>query len=450
MAVSRSSLPILASLLVLVLPVLAYAETKILTAEATYLMGDGETPSFAEAMVLQKAKQTALEQAGTYVESYTKVQHLDLTDEEIQTIAGGLLRVETLEKKRSMIGNGLQFFIKINATVTTDKMEQLAQRIKGRKVAEEYRKLREDYTRLIQEVESWGRLAATTPPGLEHETALSQISQREKTFSAAQTTESGLFGELASGRLAHMAEEEETIVQAIGRAIAEEGHIIRTGEVTTKPVEGRKEEVLLIVPIFLKVSDHIVSQIVKAGQALGVRIILTNDFGAEMYDNPEVPLAKEAMLGHGLITLIRLTDDLHTAQLFQEVIGALSLSLQLVSHEKISYCVLGSQHAYTMAPQAGHHHMGVGRKAGEAEQQWHFIRRLFPIDEAKTGMSHVKTPATDSRGYVAIRQDEIDFKLEMIVPRDVGEGLESIRAQILSAAEAENIKGQRLSCEVFR
>ena len=29
-------------------------------------MGEGETPSFAEAMVLQKAKQTALEQAGTY------------------------------------------------------------------------------------------------------------------------------------------------------------------------------------------------------------------------------------------------------------------------------------------------------------------------------------------------------------------------------------------------
>ena len=57
-------------------------------------MGDGETPSFAEAMVLQKAKQGALEEAGTYVESYTKVRNLDLNAEEIQTLAGGVVQVE--------------------------------------------------------------------------------------------------------------------------------------------------------------------------------------------------------------------------------------------------------------------------------------------------------------------------------------------------------------------
>ena len=53
----RPLLLILASFFILIIPFLAHAETKILTAEATYLMGDGETPSFAEAMVLQKAKQ---------------------------------------------------------------------------------------------------------------------------------------------------------------------------------------------------------------------------------------------------------------------------------------------------------------------------------------------------------------------------------------------------------
>lgn len=449
MAVSPFSLPILAFLLVLVLPVLAYAETKILTAEATYLMGDGETPSFAEAMVLQKAKQTALEQAGTYVESYTKVQHLDLTDEEIQTIAGGLLQVETLEKKRSIVGNGLQFFIKINATVTTDKMEELARRIKGKNVAEEYRKLREDYARLIQEVGSWKKLAETAPPGIEREAALRQIRQEEKIFSAVQTTEPVLFKKLASGQLAHMAEEEEAIVKEIGHAIAEDGHIIRTGKVTVKPVEGRKEQALLIVPIFFKVSDHLVRQIIEAGQALGVSIILTNEFGAEMHDDSDVTLAKHAMLDNGLITLIRLAEDLHTAQLFQEVIGALAFSLQLVSNERIFYCVLGSQYAATIAPKVGHNNREVGLKVGEAERPWHSLRRLFPIYEVESGMSNVETPA-DSRGYVAILQDEVDFKLGIIVPRDVGERLQSITAQIVQTTEAENIKGQRLSCEVFR
>ena len=124
MTVRQSFLSILASLLLLFVPIVAHAETKVLTAEAAYTMGDGETPSFAEAMVLQKAKQMALEEAGTYVESYTRVQNLDLTTDEIQTLAGGVLQVEVLDKDRSLIGDGVRFYVKIKATVTTDKMEE--------------------------------------------------------------------------------------------------------------------------------------------------------------------------------------------------------------------------------------------------------------------------------------------------------------------------------------
>ena len=104
----RSSLLLmfLACLCILATPLFVLAETKVLTAEATYTMGDGETPSFSEAMVLQKAKQIALEQAGTYVESYTKIHNLDLTVEEIQTIAGGVVQVDVLEKKKSLVGDG--------------------------------------------------------------------------------------------------------------------------------------------------------------------------------------------------------------------------------------------------------------------------------------------------------------------------------------------------------
>ena len=145
----------LACLCILATPLPVLAETKVLTAEATYTMSDGETPSFSEAMALQKAKQIALEQAGTYVESYTKVQNYNLTSEEIQTIAGGVLQVEVLDKSRTLIGEGLRFYMKIKAIVTTDKMEELAQRIKGKNVGEEYKKLQEDYARLNKEIEGW-------------------------------------------------------------------------------------------------------------------------------------------------------------------------------------------------------------------------------------------------------------------------------------------------------
>lgn len=62
---------------------LVHADPKRLIAEATYIMGDGESPSFAESMALRQAKQFAIEEAGTYVESYTKTLNQDLTKEEI-------------------------------------------------------------------------------------------------------------------------------------------------------------------------------------------------------------------------------------------------------------------------------------------------------------------------------------------------------------------------------
>ena len=476
MAVQRFFLSILASLFLLVVPLVALAETKILTAEAAYTMGDGETPSFAEAMVLQKAKQVALEQAGTYVESYTKIQNLDLTVEEIQTIAGGVLQVKVLEKKRSLVGDGLQIYVKIKATVTTDKMEELAQRIKGKNVAEEYEKLQDDYARLIQEVESWKKLAAKVPPGLEREKALDQIKQREKTFVAVQNSEAALFRKLVSGQsLVGMADDEEAVIERLGRAIAEEGHIIKIGEATAKPIAGKKEQVLLVVPIWLKVSDRVVPQIIEAGKSLGVRIpyrseqfrVLTNDFGAEMYNDTQLPLLKDATVANAPLTLVRLAEDLHTAQLFQDVIGALTFSLQLAGNGKTSYCLLGFQYAYAMALQTGHSKVGTGLKATEAQQFWHIIRRLFPVYEVKTGtdviinggyetqrslahMSPVKTPAPDDRGYVAIMHDEVEFKLGIVVPRDVGKSVKSIRAQIVQEAEAKKLTGQRLLCEVIK
>jgi hypothetical protein len=132
------------------LPTFVRAETKTIIAESTYTMGDGETPSFAEAQVLQRAKQIALEQAGTYVESYTKVQNLNLTTEEIQTIAGGVMTIEVLDKSRTLVGDGLKLYIKIKATVTTDKMEELARRSKDKNVTEEYEKIQNEYDEYVK------------------------------------------------------------------------------------------------------------------------------------------------------------------------------------------------------------------------------------------------------------------------------------------------------------
>lgn len=314
-----------ASLLLLLAPLIALAETKILTAEAAYTMGDGETPSFAEAMALQKAKQMALEQAGTYVESYTKVQNLDLTIEEIQTIAGGVLQVEVMEKKRSLVGDGLQIYVKIKATVTTDKMQELATRIKGKNIADEYTKLQEEYGRLGKEIESWKQLIATIPPGQERETALDQIREREKTFVSIQKSEVALFQRLVSGEaLVQRAQAERSVVDSLLRKIVEQGHQVTVGAPTIHRTKDAPDTVKLRIPITLQANSAIRQVIEETAQSLGGRT-LTDQFQREFFNNAG-PRNEVRHTGGIVVTMAQ---DLEVARYFQERIGSLQFTINI-------------------------------------------------------------------------------------------------------------------------
>src|SRR3970282_1242406 len=125
--------------LFLFFPSLGFAETKEIISEGTYNMGDGETPSVAESRALLQAKRTALEEAGTYVESYSKVINLKLKENEIQVLAAGLMEVTILDKKRTIVGDGVHFWVKIKARVQLEKMEEMAKRVKEKDVIEDYK-----------------------------------------------------------------------------------------------------------------------------------------------------------------------------------------------------------------------------------------------------------------------------------------------------------------------
>ena len=259
-----------------------YADTKTLTADASYIMGDGETPDLAEARALQKAKQTALEEAGTYVQSYTKVRNLDLTVEEIQTIAGGVLQVEVLEKTRSLVSDGLRFYTKIKATVTTEKMEELAGRIKGENVVEEYQKLRAEYARLSRELENWKQRAAKTSQGPERKLALDQIREGEKAFAQAQQSEAAFFERLVSGQdLMHTARVAKYKVDTLLDNIMNNAHVIELGE-TTAHTEKSSEKwfpwgnwpltdqvATITVPIAIRVSEKLLTTLYETFNSLG-------------------------------------------------------------------------------------------------------------------------------------------------------------------------------------
>ena len=233
---------ILIALPLLLIPYIVLAETRTIIAEATYTMGDGETPSFAEAMVLQKAKQMALEQAGTYLESYTKVHNFDLTAEEIQVIAGGVLQVEVLDRARALVGDGIRFSTKIKAVVTTDKMEELARRIKGRNIAEEHKRLQQEYARLSQELEILKKRVRDKPSGLEREEAVNEIREREKAFGSVRQYEAAFYQRLVTGEelsakaSIQLAEQQlrqdrrQAALERLFKEVVANGHTIEVGE----------------------------------------------------------------------------------------------------------------------------------------------------------------------------------------------------------------------------
>ena len=378
----------------------AYADTKTLTADASYIMGDGETPDFAEARALQKAKQAALEEAGTYVQSYTKVQDLDLTADEIQTIAGGVLQVEMLEKTRSLVADGLRFYTKIKATVTTEKMEELARRIKGKNVAEEYQKLQAEYARLNRELEGWKQRATKTPQGPERNAALDQIREGEKTFARVLQREGEFFQRLVSGKqLLESARSDKEIIDDLLKTIVETGYIVKVGGVEAVAAPDAENVITVKVPLTIRLSETIQEAVSHAASVLGGTVRTDVDVNMEgTYGDVGARTIKA--------TLARIGKHPETAVYFQNGIMKLALLVTFLNSSNVRFeCLIWN----------------AGRRS--EGDHWFRMRRIFPImslfykekfkiTEIDNGKYDTHPPwmrEVLNKGYVGIVRDEATF-----------------------------------------
>ncbi|HAP66688.1 MAG TPA: hypothetical protein DCQ99_02495 [Nitrospinae bacterium] len=177
--------------LFLFFPSFGFAETKEIISEGTYNMGDGETPSVAESRALLQAKRIALEQAGTYVESWTKVENLQLTKDEIQVLASGIMEVEILDKKRTVVGDGFHFWVQIKARVNPDKIEEMAKRVKEKSVVEDYKKIQEAYDKSQREIEELKKQLAGAKGEKEKKQVEAKITDEERLLQANEWFEKG-------------------------------------------------------------------------------------------------------------------------------------------------------------------------------------------------------------------------------------------------------------------
>ncbi len=180
----KCSIIIFTVLIILLSPMVCFAEVKEIVSEGTYNMGDGETPNIAESKALLQAKRSALEQAGTYLESYSKVNNFQLAEDEIRVLASGIMMVNVLEKKRTIVGDGLHFWAKIKARVSTDDMEEMAKRIKEKSVLEDYKKIQEAYDTSQKEILALRKQLAATKTAQGKEKIKTTIAAKEKIFQA--------------------------------------------------------------------------------------------------------------------------------------------------------------------------------------------------------------------------------------------------------------------------
>jgi tetratricopeptide (TPR) repeat protein len=179
-------------ILILCLPCVCVSETTEIVSEGVYNMGDGETPIIAEGKALEQAKRVAIEQAGTYVKSYSKMKNFQIAEDEVQVLASGIMEVTVLDKKRTVAEDAIKFWVKIKALVYPDRVEVMAERIRDQGLAEEYSKMKDAYEKSQKEIEELKKQLAATKDDANRKQIVAKIAEQEKTFTVGQRFDKGM------------------------------------------------------------------------------------------------------------------------------------------------------------------------------------------------------------------------------------------------------------------
>jgi len=99
------------------------ATTEVITT-GKYVMGDLDTKTKARKFALLDAKKMAMEKAGTYLRSFSEVDGLHLTRDEVLSLAAGTMSVEILEEMWEMQGQNPVVTITIKAKIDTSGLEK--------------------------------------------------------------------------------------------------------------------------------------------------------------------------------------------------------------------------------------------------------------------------------------------------------------------------------------
>jgi hypothetical protein len=169
---------------IVLIPLTAGAET--ITVKQRYLMGDNDSRADARQMAFLMGKRKILERAGTYISGNTTVSLGRLEKDEVTSIAGAILAVETADEAWVFIGETMAVELTLTAVVDRAKVDEtLAAILKSSSSQKQIAAQREDLNKLerqLQQLQSELAGADTTRVGdlrKQRSATLSQISQVE-------------------------------------------------------------------------------------------------------------------------------------------------------------------------------------------------------------------------------------------------------------------------------
>lgn len=135
------------------------ASEKIIEASGEYVMDSrlDETPASATSRAREEAKRAAVEKAGVYLQSYSKMIDLEINTDEVQTVAARLLKIQDESSNVEVIEkNLLKFTVTIKALVDDLDDDALKKMMQDKQTLEELTRknkdLQEKYDALNREM----------------------------------------------------------------------------------------------------------------------------------------------------------------------------------------------------------------------------------------------------------------------------------------------------------
>ena len=121
----RFTLILLFSFAYLTTPVWVSAEIQTITTLHTYIMGDNDSRNDARQLCFLEAKRKVLEKAGSFIQSHSVVNNMELTKDQIISYSAAILSVETVKEEFGFNNGQNMITLTVKAEVDIEQVKKL-------------------------------------------------------------------------------------------------------------------------------------------------------------------------------------------------------------------------------------------------------------------------------------------------------------------------------------